>query len=348
MNTTTVQSFLRFCKENVSEDSTTDELWELGAYRTNGIVLAVFQTIFLLVGLPWNLIVIVTIVKEKLYKQPTIVLLLNLVIIDLLMLLVVTPLNIVIGAAGEYILGDNDAARCGTCYYGILNTFFPIMSIFTVSILSFDRLLYFDKPLRYNTIVTVPRILMALLVLWVIDILIASLPTIGFGHIIFVSSVASCFLHFGGTDKSYSILVIVIVGVPLIILIVCNAFVVYIVQKTIRAVYAVNKNSTGDNSDKKKRKEKQFHLIRVFGSLVCFNIVSWLPTIVITLRSFFTGLNSTTAAVLVPNFLLFHSQITIHPILESLFISDIRKPLKNMFCCSNRRGSSSNSFSSAT
>ena len=329
-----------FCEEDAREDNITDEVWELGEYRMSGIVLAVFQTIFLLIGLPWNLMVIVTIVKEKLYKQPTIVLLLNLVIIDLLMLVVVIPLNIVIGAAGEYILGDSDAARCGTCDHGILSTFFPVMSIFTVSILSFDRLLYFYKPLRYNAIITVPRILMALLALWVLDFLIALLPMVGFGHIIFIRSIASCSLHFGSTEKSYSILLIVIVGVPLIILIVCNAFVVYIVQKTIRAVYAVNKNSTGDNSNKKKCKEKQFHLIKVFGALLCFNIVSWLPITIISLRTFSTGLNNTPAAVLVPSFLLYNSQTTIHPILESSFISDVKKPLKNAFCCSKRRGSS--------
>ena len=324
----------------MSGNGTTDEVWELGEYRTNGIVLAVFQTIFLLIGLPWNLMVIVTIIKEKLYKEPTIVLLLNLVILDILMLVVVIPLNIVIGAAGEYILGDSDAARCGSCQYGFLTTFFPLMSIYTVAMMALDRFIYLYKPLRYEKWITIPRILIVLLVTWVVIIIIAALPLmVDFGDIVFIRQVSSCIVRFA-EERFYFRMVIMLFCPPLVLLILCNIGVIYIVQKNIREVYATNKTMNSEDKEfneknKKKRLKKNLHLVRVFGALLLSNILSWLPIIIITFISLFTPLENLPTFIVVASFLLFNSQITIHPILESRFISSVRKPLKKMIlgCC---------------
>ena len=341
-------SFIDFCKDatdnGMSGNGTTDKVWELGEYRTNGIVLAVFQTIFLLIGLPWNLMVIVTIIKEKLYKEPTIVLLLNLVIIDLLMLVVIIPLNIVIGAAGEYILGDSDAARCGSCRIGFLNTFFPVMSVYTVAMMALDRFIYLYKPLRYEKWITIPRILIVLLVTWVVITIIAALPLmVDFGDIVFIRQVSSCIVRFAERKKFYFRMVIVLSCPPVILSILCNIGVIYIVQKNIREVYATNKTMKDMNGEdkkfnkkiKRKRLKKQFHLVRVFGALLLSNILSWLPIVIIAFISLFTPFEKIPTFIVVTSFLLFNSQITIHPILESKFISSVRKPLKKMIlgCC---------------
>ena len=343
MNSTFAEFFITFCENGTSENGTTDEAWQLGEYRTNGIVLAVFRTIFLLIGLPWNLMVIVTVVKEKLYKQPTIILLLNLVFIDLLMLVVVITSDIITGVAGEYIIGDSDAARCRTCYLGFIIIFFSLTSIFTLAMMSLDRFLYFYKPLQYDRIITVPRILVTLLVAWIVNFLISAMPIFGYGEIIFTPQLATCVVHFSSRDF-YFHMVLILACPPLVVLILCNIGVVYIVQKSIRAVYTINKTLKGFDKElseemKKKRQEKQFHLIGVFAALICFNIVSWLPIMIVSFVSSFTGLETIPTVILIMSGLGFNSQNAIHPILESTFISDVRKPLKNMicYCCLKRK-----------
>ena len=77
---------------NVSSESLSD-VW-LVQDRVNGVVTATFMLLIMVMGLPWNLLVVIIIVKEKLYHNPTILLLLNLALNDVIMLLLNLPINI--------------------------------------------------------------------------------------------------------------------------------------------------------------------------------------------------------------------------------------------------------------
>ena len=91
---------------NASRNNVTDTAWRLeGENRASGLVSAVLLILLLLIGLPWNLLVIVTIVKQGLYRQPTTILLLNLALSDILMLLLIVTLNTVTGLTGEFLYG---------------------------------------------------------------------------------------------------------------------------------------------------------------------------------------------------------------------------------------------------
>ncbi len=72
---------------STSDAGNTSEYWMVQETVT-GQVTAAFLLLILVVGLPWNLLVVFTIVKEKLYHQPTIVLLLILALNDLFVLVV--------------------------------------------------------------------------------------------------------------------------------------------------------------------------------------------------------------------------------------------------------------------
>ena len=356
-----LDDFESFCKNvHANENDTTDEMWELGEYRMNGIVLAVFQTIFLLIGLPWNLMVIVTIVKEKLYKQPTIVLLLNLVITELLYLITLVPLFIVVGSAGEFILGSNDSMRCNSCVaIALLGIPFPTSIIYAIALLSLDRFFYFYKPLHYEKIITVPRISIAISVIWVSAFITASIPLFEietlFKNIFFHRSLGTCVPNFLPTGKLIIVLLIMIC-LPLIVLIVCNVLVICLVYKTIKQVYSVRKmDQDTDFLEKVKeiRQKKQFHLIKVFGGLMISSLISWLPLVILAIL--FSTKKDRKDYETVPTpfqviaLLLYNAQAVIHPILETILIRDVRKPLKQIFfCCVNRRNSGEHTTSSAT
>ena len=119
--------------------------------RTSGLVTAVFLLLFLVIGLPWNLLVIVTIVKQKLYTQPTIILLLSLVVTDLFMLVFHLPLVMVTGYSGEYVFGSSDSVRCSVCSNtGFVSVLCSVNSIFTIALMSIDRFMMQDT--TFNTL----------------------------------------------------------------------------------------------------------------------------------------------------------------------------------------------------
>ena len=77
---------------NASKDSLS-EVFVSGDVKKAYIVLSLVYLLFVVVGLPWNLLVIVTIVRQRLYTQPTILLLLlNLTIPNFLYLPCIYPL----------------------------------------------------------------------------------------------------------------------------------------------------------------------------------------------------------------------------------------------------------------
>jgi hypothetical protein len=94
-------NFMTTCAN--ASDSNITVLW-LVEDRVSGIVTATFLLLFLVIGLPWNLLVIATIVKQRLYTQPTIILLLSLASSDLVLLVLHLPLVMIVGFHGEFYL----------------------------------------------------------------------------------------------------------------------------------------------------------------------------------------------------------------------------------------------------
>ena len=327
-------TFLSVCA-NASDSSVTSEVW-IVEDRTSGLVIAVFLLLFLVIGLPWNLLVVFTIVKQKLYTQPTIILLLNLVITDLILLVFHLPLLMVTGFYGEYILGGSDKIRCSVCKTGITIVLFSFNSIFTISLMSLDRFLFIYKPLHYERYITKWRTVVAIAVAGLIAAVLSTPPLFGFGEIIFFRNSIICGLNITSDNDNYPILLIVVAVIAIIPVIVCNIWVCCIVQRNIRAIYKVKSPAPGHTelcrTLKKKGQEKQLHLCRVFGTLLFFNIIFWLPIIVVSLI-LFAGMPVTrTSIVFAQTFFL--SQSTIHPIIETTLIKEVRVPLKSLlFCC---------------
>ena len=90
----------------------------------------------LLFGLPWNAIVIGTILKKKLYSHPSVMLILNLAISNFLVyvcLLIMPPIFI-------FGLGDfGNADIFEVCQVSFLRMLLPAVSNLTITLLSVDR-----------------------------------------------------------------------------------------------------------------------------------------------------------------------------------------------------------------
>ena len=318
----------------------TSELWVL-ADEASGLVTAIFLLLILAVGLPWNLLVTVIILKERLYKQPTIILLLNLVITDLLLLLILT-IKIITGITGEFVAADiSDHIRCNICKSAVITTTCFLVSLFTIAAMSFDRLMFIYKPLKYDLIITSFKMLLALSLIWVVCALVSILPLVGFGEIVFFPPLLACLFNIPDEDN-YSTLFFSVCCLAILVTVVFNLWVVFIVQKNIRAIYKVRKSlvDTVEGGKalykrmKKKREEKELHLIKVFGGLLFCNLITWLPILCVSLYLFFTkGQNGPPAPVFTVADILFKSQLVLHPILETGLIRDVKEPMKKIILC---------------
>ena len=115
---------MNVCRSS-SRDTIDKDAWTLlhDEDHVNGTVTGLVLLAFILVGLTWNVLVLITILKEKLYVQPSIVLLISLVSTDIIILLFPTPLMLITGLSGEFLFGSSDCSILGANkYYQVRQT----------------------------------------------------------------------------------------------------------------------------------------------------------------------------------------------------------------------------------
>ena len=331
---------------SLRNDSITLEYWSTLSfqYRATSLTSAVFTLCFLLVGLPSNLLIMVSILWQRLYKEPTYLLLLNLTLVDFLMCLLVMPLTVVSGFAREFVFGNTDIWRCYACQFGVIFTMFGTISLHTLSFLSLDRFLFIKYPLTYHEIVTTRRIALALTCLWIAILVMSICPLFGFGDLVFQRSIATCTIKFYGETKVsknvYYIIMLVVEAVfPFTLIFFTNVWIVCIVMKQIQRIYSM-KNLSKDEKEfmkelkgklRKVKHHKQLQLIKVFGAFLIAVILTWIP---VNIRVFLTLMNgsehinnwwNTVVYICVLSFAV------IHPIFQASLIPDLRKYLVMFF-----------------
>ena len=351
---------------NLSRDSLTDIVWRIaseGPSHENGVVImAAIMIVFLIIAIPWNIVVMIAVVKKKLYREPAFVLLLNLIVADLLVYLFVMPFNIYSALAKEFTLGSTDYTRCQVCHT-IVSTIICLVyvSLFCLALMSLDRLVYIKWPLAYSKYVSIKLVLVVLLAVWILCIIISAFPAFGIGETKYANVLSSCSLIVGGethlTANFNYIVILVFVGIfPFVTALVSNVWLLVLVCKTLYSGY--NKNMEKEScrpttseevkvtKDKLKSdyQKQQLYLAQVFGALFAVNVITWIPTIFISLVSAAIGTDQVPAPAFAFMFLAFVSQPAIHPILETCFVGRARKAIWNYlcFCRKKRKSHSSN------
>ena len=183
-NTQSIVDGLRYYEDDIEyvvticeepSNSNISYVWFLDNYHetlVGGQVAAAFLLLFLLIGLPLNLTVMTLILKKKLYKRPSLVLMFNLMLSDLIFILLVIPEQNTTAVTGEFwFILRSDSAKCVACKVGgVLGAVFLLISLLTIRFMSFDRFLFLYKPLRYNQLLTSVRVSIVLIVMWIISI----------------------------------------------------------------------------------------------------------------------------------------------------------------------------------
>ena len=320
----------------------TRQYWLLeGENVTLGLVLAVYLLLCELVALPWNVLVVVTIIKEKLYHQPNAILLLNLIVADLFILIVPTPLMMTTGFAGELLMGSSDEERCNSCRFSFFLHIPIFSSSFTVALMSLDRFFYIYSPFKYERSST--KYVAGAAVLVSIAVSIALGFVIGFtpGSAHFIKPLLLCAVMYDHPSLLVPSLVVTILLTTLVVIIVSNACFSRIVLKNIRAVYSHNDNDSKRQKwqDKLKKRvastrhKKQRRLCGMIFLLLFASAITLVPLLILMLRFHFEPSSNLPGRGTLLILMLNYSQVFLHPIIETSFISDIRRPMWNMLTC---------------
>ena len=324
-------------------------------YDNNGYAIAAFALLFVLVGLPWNALVIGIIIKKKLFTRPTYMLLLNLAIANLLVCVLVLPLAVVTGFGGE-MLGSRQV-RNKVCQTAVFLILLPLVSTHTVTLLAIDRLIYIRKPLAYKFIVSPGKMLAAIVVVWILCIGL-SLPPPLIGSLFYGTEIRVCMVNF--TVFQYMIPMVVETSLVVFLQCLMCVWMICITRKYLKQQFlqgmadvalfrSVFKESRQDapqnrrNSGEvqKEYNKSQLHLVKIFVAIFTASIVTFLMVLTLAIYQPICGRLPPPFYPVV--YLLYLSRAIIHPIVEAVMTKEIRSsivqnclPTGMEVCCRKR------------
>ena len=293
--------------------------------------LPIFLFLFFIIGLPWNALVIGIILKKKLFTRPSIMLMLNVAISNFLTCLLAMPFSLVVSLLAksnsyrDRFMTDDFMIFNKICQASFLYVWFQSVSIFTVAMMSLDRVIYLKKPLTYEGIVTPWRMLIAILVVWIASM---GVSLLGVGQYRYNPVFTICSL--GGDIVHLEILVLLLALGTLIQLFGCGC-IIYITRKhllrNLRRALGNNIQTPNTQSDILRSYNKsQLQLVKVFGAIVTVSVSTALLSVVGGVFLDYTKKLSATAMNIyytIATIFVF-SKPVLHPIIESYMTHEIR------------------------
>ncbi len=280
---------------NLSHTSVTDQAWVPLPERSKVTIYSISSILLLfsIVGIPMNVLILLVLIRQKFYKEPSSFLLFNLVFVDFLNCIIYIPYLLVPGLqGGAYTLGTSDFDRCLSCYSGsMVIVCLVLVSFHLLAIMSVDRLLYIQKPLHYDRIVTVKRLIVAVLASWIISIFVVIPPSFEFGDIRYAAAFASCTPSFTSktrlTKSFYYVIFLILEGmIPLGALVIANIFLIGTLRKEAKKRFSISVEHSNSLSEiniraRKQYNEQQLRMVKMFGSIFIANLVTWIPSVLL-------------------------------------------------------------------
>ena len=336
---------------------------------TIGRVNAASIILLLLTGLPWNALVIAVIVKKKLYTRPSVMLMLNLAVVNFLVCLLIMPFPIVLGILVKHSLErvSNKMVK-KVCQTGILLALLPAASIYTVALMSVDRAIYLKKPLSYGQIVTPRRMFLSIVILWVLSTAISTPPLfsfdeVSFGIVKYSPDIATCTILTSSSSSQntfyYFTLISLWMTLGTLVQLFSSGCIIYITRKFLliklhRALDLMRGHGRRSNKQSsslmKDYNNSQLQLVKVFGAIFTASLLTVFPLVVLTFTEPFLGDNKLfPLQYLYPvAYISLLSKSVIHPILESYLTPETRDIISKVLSCKRARKNLAHSGSSCT
>ena len=291
----------------------------------NGPLLAAVISIEMIAGLITNSFVLIITISHRssgAWKKPSTIFLTNMLICNLFTVLLVMPLNIISLASREWIFGVTINQKLITCNFAAYLYWNSVLLItLSLMLLSIDRCIYIVQAIRYNSLVSPKRALLAVIATWVLSMVLNVTPFFGFGTYTFLESYAGCSPIWEG-QVGYVIYILVIfvsiIGTIVVTSIwtFCYLY-MYIRRRKERSSLGSGRKRSLDQYIAARRK-----LIGLFGVLLFIHFISYIPGIVTAVVVIFVNLPKEVYATA---YILFLSITTLSPLAQSCFREDIKR-----------------------
>lgn len=313
------------------ENNITTESINIPRFIITGHVNAAFVTMFFVIGLPWNTLVIAIILKRKLFTRPSVMLMFNLAIVNFFLCMLVMPFSIAFGIITEKLIKEHKIAHKICQGGGIFVILLLLMSTITIAMMAVDRVIYLKKPLTYSHIVTAWRMFFAIVSAWLLGFALSLPPLLGFGEVSFDRDTVAC----GPLFKDYYFVVIIIpVALATLVQLSTCLCIIYIARKHIskklrRALvrmYFFPARSPAQQSHQRQAlreyNKSQLQLVKVFGVIFITSLLTIFPTTVVVI------LGAISSSIIPQSFfpiayITILSKSVIHPIIESYMTREI-------------------------
>lgn len=285
--------------------------------RGGFVVLSVFLGSIMVFGFLNNLLVLVLFCRFKSLRTPVNMLLLNISVSDMLVCACGTTLSFASSLHSRWLYG-----RRGCMWYGFVNSCFGIVSLISLSILSYDRystlMVYNKRSADYR------KPLLAVGGSWLYSVIWTVPPLLGWSSYGLEGAGTSCSVSW--TEKSarshaYIICLFVFcLGLPVLVMVYCYS----------RLLYAVKQVGRIRRTAARRR---EFHILfMVITTVVCY-LICWMPYGVVAMMATFgrPGLVSPVASV-VPSILAKTSTV-INPVIYILMNKQFYRCFLILFHC---------------
>ena len=320
-----------------------------------GYVNAAFMLLFFAIGLPCNALLIGIVLKKKLFTRPSSMLLLNLAVNHLLECFLIMPVTFLFGIGYDGIYRE----RQSICRLGVIFIWLGSVSIYTVALMSVDRVIYLKKPLTYGRIVTPRRMFFSIVVIWVFSTVISFAPLLRFGEVGYNHNLATCGIIVDEYGPYFLLLTALGVLAHLVKLF-GFGYIIFIIRKHLlnklrRSVGSIrghrkrtNQDPANTNLEQRKGsfvqyKRSQLQLLKVFGAIFTVSLLAILPFAAAGILIPIFGDASAVPLLYTYHisYILVLSKSVIYPLLESYLIHETRAALfkfcSTCFCCCKRR-----------
>ena len=341
-----MDNFSCFSK-NLSNEDVQEDVWDFVPAVPNSSAarnaITAISFFVMVVGLFCNCLYLLIIVKKRLYvEKPTIVLLINLAVINIIICIFVLPFNVATGIIRGFYYGQSDAIRCHVCRLGVVYVAALFAALTNLSLLSVDRLVYIRMAIKYENIVTNKRILIAIMIAWIYSIAISFPSQFGFGEILFSTAAGICTINTSGSSPyvrnslyllflSIAILLpLLAILLPLLAIFLSNAWVLYIAQKYIIRKLKKTTTSSGMN----KYNSAQINLIKVYAVIFLVHTITWLPIIlrlIVGVASEETRYTTRVQVIGIIAHLSLMSQVVTQPLLQAFLLRHVFDEIKTSF-----------------
>ncbi|KAM6893544.1 teleost multiple tissue opsin 2a [Xenentodon cancila] len=288
--------------------------------RAGHRAVSVFLGVIMVLGIVNNLLVLVLFCRFKTLRTPVNVLLLNISVSDMLVCLCGTTLSFASSLQARWLYG-----RRGCMWYGFINSCFGIVSLISLSTLSYERystlMVYNKRSADYR------KPLLAVGGSWLYSVVWTMPPLLGWSSYGLEGAGTSCSVTWTErTLHSHSYIVCLFVfclGLPVLVMVYCYGRLLHAVKK-VRHI----RRSAG-------RRRELHILFMVVTTVVCY-LLCWMPYGVVAMIATFgqPGLISPVASV-IPS-ILAKSSTVINPVIYILMNKQFYRCFLILFHCQHQ------------